>query len=77
MRHRRQAQRQQEVLDLHEALGELEQLDPLKARFVELHYFAGMSVKEAAGVLDLSERTLHRYWRFIKAWLKQRLAEPE
>jgi RNA polymerase sigma factor (TIGR02999 family) len=67
----------EEVQDLHEALGELEQLDALKARIVELRYFAGMSMKEAAEVLGLSERTLHRHWRFIKAWLKRRLAQPE
>jgi RNA polymerase sigma factor (TIGR02999 family) len=66
----------QDVQDLHEALGELERLDPLKARIVDLRYFAGMSTKEAAEVLGLSERTLHRHWRFIKAWLKSRLAEP-
>jgi RNA polymerase sigma factor (TIGR02999 family) len=66
----------EEVQDLHEALKELEQLDPLKAQIVELRYFAGMSTKEAASVLGLSERTLHRHWRFIKAWLKSRLGEP-
>jgi len=31
---------------------------------------------EAAKVLGLTERTLHRHWRFIKAWLKSRLGEP-
>jgi RNA polymerase sigma factor (TIGR02999 family) len=67
----------QEIQDLHEALGELEQVDPLKARIVDLRYFAGMSMKEAAEVLGMSERTLHRHWRFIKAWLKRRLAESE
>jgi RNA polymerase sigma factor (TIGR02999 family) len=67
----------EDVQDLHEALGELEQLDPLKARIVDLRYFAGMNMKEAAEVLGLSERTLHRHWRFIKAWLKRRLAERE
>jgi RNA polymerase sigma factor (TIGR02999 family) len=65
----------QEVQDLHEALSELERLDPLKARIVDLRYFAGMSMHEAAEVLGLSERTLHRHWRFIKAWLKSRLGE--
>jgi RNA polymerase sigma factor (TIGR02999 family) len=65
-----------EVQDLHEALSELEQLDPLKARIVELRYFAGMNTKEVANVLGMSERTLHRQWRFIKAWLKNRLGEP-
>ena len=64
-----------EVLALHEALNELEQEDPLKAQIVNLRYFAGMSMKETAEVLGVSERTLHRHWRFIKAWLKARLGE--
>jgi RNA polymerase sigma factor (TIGR02999 family) len=66
----------EDVQDLHEALNELEQLDPLKARIVELRYFAGMNTTETADVLGLSERTVYRYWRFIKAWLKSRLGEP-
>jgi RNA polymerase sigma factor (TIGR02999 family) len=65
----------QEVLALHEALNELEQEDPLKAQIVNLRYFAGMNIKETAEVLGLSERTVHRHWRFIKAWLKGRLGE--
>jgi RNA polymerase sigma factor (TIGR02999 family) len=65
----------EEVLALHEALRELEELDPLKGRIVDLRYFAGMSAAEAANVLGLSERTVHRHWRFIKAWLKDRLGE--
>jgi RNA polymerase sigma factor (TIGR02999 family) len=65
----------QEVLALHEALNELEQEDPLKAQIVNLRYFAGMNIKETAEVLGLSERTVHRHWRFIKAWLKSRLGE--
>jgi DNA-binding NarL/FixJ family response regulator len=32
-----------------------------------------MSMSEIAQVLDLSERTVHRHWRFIKAWLKTRI----
>jgi RNA polymerase sigma factor (TIGR02999 family) len=67
----------EEVQDLHEALKELEQLDPLKAQIVELRYFAGMTAMDTAEVLGLSERTVHRHWRFIRAWLKSRLAEPE
>jgi RNA polymerase sigma factor (TIGR02999 family) len=65
----------QEVLALHEALDDLEQLDPLKAQIVQLRYFAGMEAAEAAEVLGISERTLHRHWRFIKAWMKNRLEE--
>jgi RNA polymerase sigma factor (TIGR02999 family) len=62
-----------EVLALQEALEELEKEDPLKAQIVNLRYFAGMSMNEVADVLELSERTVHRHWRFVKAWLKSRL----
>ncbi len=62
-----------DVLAVHEALADLEREDPQKARVVELRYFAGMSMAEVAHVLGVSERTLHRQWRFIKAWLKRRL----
>jgi RNA polymerase sigma factor (TIGR02999 family) len=65
-----------EVLALNEALAELEQQDPLKGQIVNLRYFAGMRMNEIAAVLGLSERTLHRHWRFIRAWLKDRLAQP-
>jgi RNA polymerase sigma factor (TIGR02999 family) len=64
-----------EVLALQEALEELEKEDPLKAQIVNLRYFAGMSMNEVAEVLGLSERTVHRHWRFLKAWLKSRLAD--
>jgi RNA polymerase sigma factor (TIGR02999 family) len=62
-----------EVLALHEVLDELEHLDPLKAQIVQLRYFTGMDMSEIAQVLGLSERTVHRHWRFLKAWLKSRL----
>jgi RNA polymerase sigma factor (TIGR02999 family) len=65
-----------EVLALHEALADLEKEDPLKAQIVHLRYFTGMSMKETAAVLGLSERTAHRHWQFVKAWLKTRLGEP-
>jgi RNA polymerase sigma factor (TIGR02999 family) len=62
-----------DVLAVDEALEELEKEDPLKAQIVHLRYFAGMNAAEAAGVLGISERTLHRHWRFIKAWLQTKL----
>src|SRR5215471_1137978 len=67
----------EEVLAVHEALAELEKEDPLKAQIVNLRYFTGMNIRETAQVLGLSERTLHRHWRFIKAWLKGRLRGPD
>ena len=66
----------EDVLAVHEALGELEKQDPLKAQIVNLRYFAGMTADEAARVLGISESTLHRHWRFTSAWLKQRLGAP-
>ena len=67
----------EDLLALNEALSELEKEDPLKAQIVQLRYFAGMSAEEAAQVLGMSERTLHRHWRFIKAWLRRRLGAPD
>ncbi len=67
----------EEILALHDALADLEQQDPLKGKIVDLRYFAGMGMSEVAQVLGMSERTLHRHWRFIKAWLKSRLGEGD
>jgi RNA polymerase sigma factor (TIGR02999 family) len=66
-----------DVLALHEALTELEKEDPLKGQIVHLRYFVGMNMKEVAAVLGLSERTVHRHWRFAKSWLKSRIASPD
>ena len=66
-----------DVLAVHQVLTELEQQDPLKAQIVNLRYFAGMTAAETAQVLGLSERSLHRHWRFIKAWMKSRLEGSE
>ena len=61
------------VLAVHEALDELEKLDPLKAKIVLLRYFSGLTMSETADVLGLAERTLDREWRYIRAWLLNRL----
>lgn len=62
-----------ELIDLNEALDELAQTDPKKAKFVTLRYFGGMTVEQAAEVCDISRVTAHRYWRFCRAWLHRRL----
>jgi DNA-directed RNA polymerase specialized sigma24 family protein len=61
------------VLAVHEALGELEKEDPLKAQIVLLRYFSGLTTAETAEVLGLAERRLDRQWRYIRAWLLKRL----
>ena len=65
-----------DVLAVHEALEELEQRDPVKARIVLLRYFSGLTTAETADVLGMAERTLDRQWRFTRAWLLKRLGEP-
>ena len=61
------------VLAVHEALEELEKQDPLKAQIVLLRYFSGMTTDETAEVLGMAPSTLDRQWRFIRAWLLERL----
>jgi RNA polymerase sigma factor (TIGR02999 family) len=60
-----------ELLALDEALQRLAKLDPLKARIVEMRHFAGMSVKETAEVLKISEITVIRHWGLAKSWLRR------
>lgn len=62
-----------ELLELHEALGELERLDPRRAAVVECRYFGGLDVAETAVALDTSPATVKRDWRVARAWLAQRL----
>jgi RNA polymerase sigma factor (TIGR02999 family) len=62
-----------DLLALDEALGRLEESDPVKARLVTLRYFAGMTIEQAAAVLNISRVTAHRYWTFARAWLHQRM----
>jgi RNA polymerase sigma factor (TIGR02999 family) len=61
------------VLAVHEALEELEQRDPMKAKIVLLRYFSGLTADETAEVLGLAASTLDRKWRYIRAWLLKRL----
>ena len=58
---------------LEEALRALAARDPRKAAIVELRFFGGLSVPEAAEALDCSQRTVARDWRLAKAWLLREL----
>lgn len=66
-------QRADELIALEEALDELTKLDPRKAQVVELRYFGGLSLEEAAEVLEISLMTVRRDWRAAKAWLYRRM----
>lgn len=62
------------LLELENALQKLEEMDPRKARVVELRFFTGLSVEEAARVLGVSTRTVKRDWLFAKAWLSSEIS---
>jgi RNA polymerase sigma factor (TIGR02999 family) len=66
-----------DLLSLDDALGRLEQLDPVKVRLVTLRYFSGMTIEQAAAALDISRVTAHRYWTFARAWLHQEMTGGE
>lgn len=61
------------VLDLDRALSDLANLDARQAQVVELRYFGGLDTAEIAAVLNISESTVIRDWRFARAWLFERL----
>jgi len=63
-----------DLVALNEALDSLEKQDPRKCRVVELRFFAGLSVEETAGTLDISENTVIRDWNMAKAWLYRQLS---
>ena len=62
-------QPREDVLAIHEVLEQFAQHDPVKAEFVQLRFFGGLSVEEAADVLHISRATADRYWRYAKTWL--------
>jgi len=57
------------LVAVDEALTRLEATDPRKAEIVSLRYFAGLSIEETAGALDLSPATVKNEWAFARAWL--------
>jgi RNA polymerase sigma-70 factor, ECF subfamily len=62
-----------ELIALDEALDRLTKLDARKGKVVELRFFAGLSVEETAGVLNVSPFTVIRDWNFAKAWLHREI----
>ncbi len=66
-----------EVLDLDRALIRLAEVDPRKARLVELRYFGGLTMEESAELLGASVPTLERDWRFSRAFLRRELDAPD
>jgi RNA polymerase sigma factor (TIGR02999 family) len=67
--------RELDVIALEVALEELKETDPRKVRLVELRFYGGLGVDEAAAALGISPATAAREWRMARAWLYRRLAD--
>jgi RNA polymerase sigma factor (TIGR02999 family) len=65
-----------DVLALDEALDALSSFDARQCRVVELRFFAGLNIPEAADALGVSTATVEREWAMAKAWLHRRLSAP-
>jgi RNA polymerase sigma-70 factor, ECF subfamily len=66
-----------DIVALDEALTKLSKLDPQQAHLVELRFFGGLSIAEAAGILAVSPATVKRNWNVAKAWLARELARGQ
>jgi RNA polymerase sigma factor (TIGR02999 family) len=64
-----------DILDLDQALDDLEVLDARKAKIVQMRFFGGLTLEEVAEELGLSAATVHREWRSARAWLARQLEE--
>jgi len=67
--------RDQDLVQLDDALQELEGLDPRRASIVECRFFGGLTVEETAVALGVSAPTVKRDWRVARAWLARALGE--
>jgi len=63
-----------EMLELHEALKALSEINARQASVVELRFFGGMSNREVAVILDVAVATVERDWRAARLWLHRRLS---
>jgi RNA polymerase sigma factor (TIGR02999 family) len=66
--------RGRQLVALDEALDSLAQLDPRKARVVEMRFFGGLTAEETAEVLKISAPTVLRDWKLARAWLMRELS---
>jgi RNA polymerase sigma factor (TIGR02999 family) len=67
----------EKLLALDAALIKFAERDPLKARLVELRYFAGLTGDEAARILGISTSTADRHWVYARAWLRREIENPK
>ncbi len=64
-----------EILEINESLERFSSEYPQIAELVELRFFAGLSLEDAAAVLEINPRTAYRHWVFAKAWLRSEMQD--
>jgi DNA-directed RNA polymerase specialized sigma24 family protein len=65
------------VLLIDQCLDRLEQEDPESARVITLKFFGGLTNREVAGILEVTERSVERRWAYAKACLLQMIEEEK
>ena len=64
------------MIQLDDALSELEKRDERKARLIEMRFFSGLTAEESAAILGMEVRDVRRELRLAQAWLKRQLDRP-
>jgi len=67
----------QQLVDISDALDELERADEFKAHIVKLRFFSGMNHAEIAALLEIHEKTVRRHWALAKVWLYRAMKDGE
>ncbi len=67
----------EDVIALDEALAKLAEEDPVKAKLVELRYFAGLTIEQAAELLGISITAAKRHWVYARTWLYREINKSE
>jgi RNA polymerase sigma factor (TIGR02999 family) len=65
------------LIALDEALVKLSKDDPIKAKLVELRFFAGLTMEQAAGVLGIAHSTADEHWAYARAWLRLEITKGD
>jgi len=63
-----------QLLAMHDALSRFEEVEPATAQLIKLKFFVGLTLDEAAAVLELSVPTAKRYWAYARAWLYREMS---
>jgi RNA polymerase sigma factor (TIGR02999 family) len=66
-----------ELLEIHEVLDQLAEVDPESAELVKLRFFAGLTQKQSADILGMSKHAADKSWTFARAWLFRAIHENE